>query len=283
MAQKTKRSSAEDRIREAVRTVLGAGKVTSFSYALPAERGAQLSMAGDTEAWGNRTVFPAGALAEALGGLPSMKRVPEEDRRRYAQRMRFFIQPGDCDRFVAAAVILSELTAAGFAKILIAADTPVERDALASFLSMTRAGIGNAAATVYTPGEYGAGDVYPVFASVYGFLTSPGPQILLLDAASFCRRTNLLRREILTGGEGARSFSDLIAEGRPALLISARTADSARNIARAAEVFDPSLTMLLCTEDKRLRDAVISRPERKAKRAKSGGGRQGDFPEQIRF
>lgn len=283
MAQKTKRISAEERIREAVRTVLGAGTVEGFSYALPSEQGAQLSMAGDAEARGNRFSYPAEGLAEALGTLPALARTSAEDRRRYAERGRFFIQPGDCDRFVACAALLSELVGAGFVKILIAADTPSERDALASFLSLTRAGIGNAAATVYTPGEYDGGTLYPVFASVYGYLTSCGPDILLLDAASFCRKTNLLRRALLGGEVGPRSFTDLIAEGKPVLVISARTADSARNIARAAEVFDPCLTMMLCTEGKQLRDAVIVRPERKAGRAKSGGGKQEDFPEQIRF
>ena len=282
MAQKTKRISAEERIREAVRTVLGAGTVEAFSYALPSEQGAQLSMAGEAEAWGNRFSLREKNLAEALGSLPVLARTSAEDRLRYAERMRFFIQPGDCDRFVAGATLLSELTGAGFAKILIAADTPGERDALASFLALTRAGIGSAAATVYTPGENDGGTLYPVFASVYGYLTSGGPDILLMDAASFCRRTNLLRRALLGGENGSRSFTDLIAEGKPVLVISARTADSARNIARAAEVFDPCLTMMICAENKRLRDAVIVRPEQKAGRTKASGGKQ-DFPEQLRF
>ena len=62
-----------------------------------------------------------------------------------------------------------------------------------------------------------------------------------------------------------------------------RTADSARNIARAAEIFRPCLSLLLCAESKRLRDAVICRPEPKGKRPKAGGGKQEDFPEQLRF
>lgn len=287
MAQKTKRASAEDRIRDAVKTVLSAGRAYSFSYPLPTEQGAQLSMTGDASAWGNRAEFPAAKVTEALASLPSLRRTAESELDRYARRMRFFIQPGDCDRFVAAAAVISCLADAGFSKLILAADTPAERDALASFLALTRAGIGNANATVYLPGEFGSGEAYPVFASVYGYLTSPAREILLLDAASFCRRTNLLRRPFLSpkGSErGARSFTDLIAEGSPALICVARTADSARNLANAAEVFSPSVMMLLVAEDRRLRDAVICRPERKrARKAKSEIPAPDGMQEQLRF
>jgi len=293
MAQKTKRASAEDRIRDSLRRVLSAGRVTSFPYPLPTEQGEQLSMTGDAAAWGNRSDFPEDAVAEALASLPSLKKTGEEELGIYARRMRFIIQPGDCDRFVAAAAVLSSLAEAGFVKILLLTDTPAERDALASFLALTRSGIGNAGATVYLPGEFGSGAVYPVFASVFGYLTSPGREILLLDGASFCRRTNLLRRPVLPGEqgseEGARSFTDLIAEGNPAVVCAAKTADSARNLAKAAEIFHPSLSVLLCAEEKRLRDAVICRPERESGRKRRRGQKENgaDGPdgiqEQLRF
>jgi len=283
MAAKSKRATAEEQIRAAVRTAFGAGSFTSFSYSLPAEQGAQISMEGESSAWGNRIEWDAGAAETALRSLPSLRRAKEEDLRRYAERRRFIIQPGECDRFVSAAAVISALTEAGFGKLLIAADTPAERDALASFLALTRSGIGNVSATVYLPGEFGEGPVYPLFASVYGYLTSPGREILLLDGASFCRRTNLLRRPVLVEESGVRSFADLIAEGRPALIVSARTADSARNLARAAEVFDPSAAVLLVAENKRLRDAVIYRPERKSPRKKPDAGRDSGLPEQLSF
>lgn len=283
MAAKTKRATSEEQIRAAVRTAFGAGSVTSFSYSLPAEQGAQISMEGESAAWGNRVEWDAGAVEAALRSLPSLRRAKQEDLRRYAERRRFIVQPGECDRFVAAAAVISALTESGFGKLLIAADTPAERDALASFLALTRSGIGNVSATVYLPGEFGEGPVYPLFASVYGYLTSPGREILLLDGASFCRRTNLLRRPVLAEEAGVRSFADLIAEGRPALIVSARTVDSARNLARAAEVFDPSAAVLLVAENKRLRDAVIYRPERKAPRKKQDGSRDSGLPEQLSF
>ncbi len=283
MAAKTKRATSEEQIRAAVRTAVGAGSVTSFSYSLPAEQGAQISMEGESAAWGNRVEWDEGAAADALRSILSLRRAKQEDLRRYAERRRFIVQPGECDRFVAAAAVISALTEAGFGKLLIAADTPAERDSLASFLALTRSGLGNVSATVYLPGEFGEGPVYPLFASVYGYLTSPGREILLLDGASFCRRTNLLRRPVLAEEAGVRSFADLIAEGRPALIISARTADSARNLARAAEVFDPSAAVLLVAENKRLRDAVVYRPERKAPRKKQDGSRDSGLPEQLSF
>ena len=283
MAAKTKRATAEEQIRAAVRMVFGAGSVASFSYSLPAVQGAQISMAGEPSAWGNRAAWDAGAVGTALRSLPALRRAGEEDLRRYAERMRFVVQPGECDRFVAAAAVISALTEAGFGKLLITADTPSERDALASFLALTRSGIGNVSATVYLPGEFGEGPVYSLFASVYGYLTSPGREILLLDGASFCRRTNLLRRPVLAEESGVRSFADLIAQGRPAVIVSARTADSARNLARAAEVFDPAAAVLLCAENKRLRDAVIYRPERKSPRKKPDGSRDSGLPEQLSF
>ncbi|MBE6726596.1 MAG: hypothetical protein E7576_15610 [Ruminococcaceae bacterium] len=294
MAQKTKRASAEEQIRASVRRVLSAGRVASFPYPLPTEQGEQLSMTGEASAWGNRTDFPADAVTDALSALPSLKKAPEADLARYARRMRFIVQPGDCDRFVAAAAVIASLAEAGFTKLLLLTDTPAERDALASFLALTRSGIGNTGATVYLPGEFGTGTVYPVFASVFGYLTSPGREILLLDSASFCRRTNLLRRPVLPAREGGKdcgcSFTDLIAEGNPAVVCAAKTADAVRNLARAAEIFKPSVSLLLCPEEKRLRDAVICRPEREAGR-KNRGGRGGSskgqdpegLQEQLRF
>lgn len=116
MAQKTKHSSSEIRIREAVRRVLSAGQVSSFAYPLPAEAGAQISMTGDPRAWGNRTRFSHETLKLALAALKPLSNAAEADLERYAERLRFFIQPGDCDRFVAAAALVAELTAAGFVK-----------------------------------------------------------------------------------------------------------------------------------------------------------------------
>ncbi len=286
MAQKTKYSSSETRLREAVRRVLSAGQVHSFAYPLPAEAGAQISMTGDPRAWGNRARFSREALKTALSALKPLSNAAEADLERYAERMRFFLQPGDCDRFVAAAALVAELSAAGYVKILLAADTPAERDALASFFALAKSGIGNLSATVYLPGEFGSGMTYDIFASVYGYLTSQGPDLLLLDAASFCRKTNLLRRPLFSEPDGKekQSLADLAGEGRPAVICCAKTADSARNLARAAEVFSPSVSFLLCAENRRLRDAVICAPERSAN---SGAGNKkagkDDFPQQIGF
>ena len=246
-----------------------------------------MSMTGGARAWGNRTDYPAGAVKDALSSLPMLKGKPDAELEKYARRMRFFIQPGDADRFMAVAAVIAELTGSGFVKVALVADTPGERDALASFLRLTRAGLGNVAATVYQPPERRGGIPRDVCAEIYGYLTSPGPEILLMDVDSFCRKTNLLRRAVFGPSEGGespmRSLADLAGEGRPALICCARTADSARNLWRAASVLKPSVSFLICGEEIRLRDAVICGPGYGTADTGEAAPKREELPEQLGF
>ncbi|MBQ3638719.1 MAG: hypothetical protein II953_10185 [Clostridia bacterium] len=278
MAQKSKRNGADAGAREAVRRILSAGSASARSYRLPAEGGPQLTMTGEEAARGNLPVLPVPALSDALASLPSLKDAGEADLELWARRRRFFLMPADRDRPMAIAAAADELVKAGYARILLLTDTPSERDALGDFLRMAGPGIGNAGAAVYLPPDGGARDQGRAFAPVYGYLTGDGAQILALDLASFCRRMNLLQRPVFSGG---RSFADLIAEGEPAVLCSSRSADGARNLWRAAQIFSPALSFLFCSGPRRIRDAVISQAE--SPRGKAKKQEDAPAPEQISF
>jgi len=266
----TPRRDAEEEIREAVRRILACGTLTPARYPVPVERGAQIPLTGQPEAWGNAGTLDPTVLAEVLASLDPMKGAAPEAIGRYAARGRFLILPGDCDRFVAAAAALTEILAAGAVKILVAADTPSERDNLARFLSLTRTGIGGLAVTTYLPGEYTDGALFQAAASVYGYLASPSPAAMVLSRDSFCRRTNVLRRPAEAAETDAASGRDLcsvIAEGRPVVLCSSRTVDGGRTLARCAEIFSPAAVFVIAGEVGRFRDAVIYRPAEAVRKA----------------
>ncbi|MBO6052493.1 MAG: hypothetical protein J6Q17_02030 [Clostridia bacterium] len=256
--------SAEEEIRDAVRRILAAGSHSPVRYPIPAERGAQIPLTGQPEAWGNGGTLDPAAVRDVLLSLPSLAGISPETAAEYASRGRFLILPGDCDRFVAAAAALSEILAAGVVKILAAADTPSERDNLARFLTLTRAGLGGLSVATYLPGEYTDGALFQAAASVYGYLASPSPAAMVLSRDSFCRRTNVLRRPAEAGSEtedgGVRDLCSVIAEGRPVVLCSSRTVEGGRTLARCAEVFSPAAVFVIAGEVGRFRDAVIYRP-----------------------
>ena len=238
--------TAEEEIREAVRRILACGSFSPVRYPVPAERGAQIPLTGQPEAWGNGGVLDPAAVRDVLLTLPPLAGISPETAQEYAARGPFLILPGGCDRFVAAAAALSEVLAAGVVKILVTADTPSERDNLARFLSLTRAGLGGLSVASYLPGEYTDGALFQTAASVY----------------------NYLRR----GAESVRSrdLCSVIAEGRPVVLCSSRTVEGGRTLARCAEVFSPAAVFVIAGEVGRFRGAVIYRP--------AGGVRQAPEP-----
>ncbi|MBR5365966.1 MAG: hypothetical protein IK132_06975 [Clostridia bacterium] len=271
--------SAEEEIREAVRRILATGSFLPVRYPVPAERGAQIPLTGQPEAWGNGGTLDPAAVRDILVSLPSLAGISPETAAEYASRGRFLILPGDCDRFVTAAAVLSEILAAGVVKILAAADTPSERDNLARFLSLTRAGLGGLSVATYLPGEYTDGALFQAAASVYGYLASQSPAAMVLSRDSFCRRTNVLRRPAEAGTEtetegGVRDLCSVIAEGRPVVLCSSRTVEGGRTLARCAEVFSPSAVFVIAGEVGRFRDAVIYRPAGYAKKTPQPLGEQ---------
>ena len=231
-------------------------------------------MTGQPTAWINEGSLRPEAVAEVLGDLPAAPRSSPAERAKYAARGRFLILPGDWDRFAASAAVAAEVIRSGALKILVAADTPAERDSLARFLTLAREAAGGASVTSYVPGEFSVAAAFQTAASVYGYLASPAPAILALSRDSFCRRTNLLRKPI--GESGSPDLCALIAAARPVVLCSSRTVDGGRTLARNASVFDPAAIFVVAGENGRFRDAVIYRPEKTDNRNKTGGE-----PEQI--
>lgn len=264
--------TAEEEIREAVRRILACGSFSPVRYPVPAERGAQIPLTGQPEAWGNGGVLDPAAVRDVLLTLPPLAGISPETAQEYAARGPFLILPGGCDRFVAAAAALSEVLAAGVVKILVAADTPSERDNLARFLSLTRAGLGGLSVASYLPGEYTDGALFQTAASVYNYLANPSPAAMVLSRDSFCRRTNILRR----GAESVRSrdLCSVIAEGRPVVLCSSRTVEGGRTLARCAEVFSPAAVFVIAGEVGRFRGAVIYRPAGGVRKAPESKGEQ---------
>ncbi len=268
--------SAEEEIREAVRRILACGAFSPVRYPVPAERGAQIPLTGQPEAWGNGGALDPDAVRDVLISLPPLAGTAPETAAGYAARGRFLILPGSCDRFVAAAAALAEILAAGAVKILAAADTPSERDNLARFLALTRAGLGGLAITTYLPGEYTDGALFQTAASVYGYLASPAPAAMVLSRDSFCRRTNVLRRPAAAETDEKRGgdLCSVIAEGRPVVLCSSRTVEGGRTLARCAEVFSPAAVFVIAGEVGRFRDAVIYRPSDGGKKVSRPVGEQ---------
>ena len=276
MAQRSRRPNAQDGIREAVRQIASSVHLHPVSAPLPVAEGTQLSLTGQTTAWGNGGDFDPETLAEALRRTPALSRASEGAISLYARRRRFLLFAGDLDRFTAAASAIGELLRQGCLKFVVAADTPAERDSLARFLTLSRGAFAGAGVSAYLPGDDSRAARYRASAIVSAFCASPSPEILVLSRDSFNRGANLLRRP--RGGDPAETLCSVIAQAKPVLIVSARRVLSARTVARSAEVFGPCLSFLIAGETKRVRDAVIWRPSaRDAKTAKAAE------PEQLRF
>ena len=268
MPKAVKRRSAEEEIRAAVRRIMQCGRFAPVGYPVPARQGAQLSMTGLPEAWGNGGGLDPAAVAAALAELPSAPRFTPASRELYAARGRFVILPGDCDRYVAAAAVLTEVFRAGVLKVVVAADTPAERNGLIRFLRLARESAGCASVVPCVPEERRDGAAFRIAAAVFEYLTAQASSAFVVSRDSFCRRTNLLRR-VPEDEEAGGDLCALIGSARPIVLCSSRTVAGGRTLARCAEVFDPAATFLVAGESGRIRDAVIFRPVRRIRKAKA--------------
>lgn len=119
----------------------------------------------------------------------------EDDAEEFASRKRFILlcgeNSGGVDRTVAMIGAISEMIRAGAKKIVICTDDPHERYSLVQSLEVMRNVFG---VTSYIPGEYDDGAVYTLSASVYSFLASPNPEVLVVGRDCITKRTNLVRR-----------------------------------------------------------------------------------------
>lgn len=262
--QRRHTTDATTNIKSAVGGLFACGHFVPSRFTLPSEKGAQLSMTGEIVAFGNggSLDFSHEALLGALRTYPALYKTPVEDLERWIARGRYTVLCGDCDRCVAVIGAVTELVRCGVTKIILAADTKAERDDLITSLDLMRAGLGGVAVTAYRLTGYDESALYKASASVYAYLTSDKPEIMVIGRDSFSRSTNLLRR----GSEGF-SLCDLIAQAHPVVITSTQTVDAGRKLAKIASVFQPAATLVFAGEVKRLRDAVLYKPESAKARA----------------
>jgi len=233
--------------------------------------GAQLSMTGDILAYGNSGDFGRAALSAAMRTFPAMWNTRDREIDRFIERRRFTVLCGECDRSVAILGAVSEAIRCGITKIIVTADTPSERDNLTRSFELMHIGSEPLSVTTYTPREYDSSAMYKLYASMYAFLTSNKPEILILGRDTFSRSTNLLCR-------GSMSMISLIARARPVVFTSSQTIASGRTLAKIASVFDPVTTVIFAGEVRPLRDAVIYKPD-----AVKKSERKTPVPEQLGF
>lgn len=277
--QRRRTTDATQNISAAVGEVFACGAFFANKLPLPSEKGAQLSMTGEVTAIGNSGDFRDDALLHTLHNLPALWHTSEKELRRFVLRKHFLLLCEDCDRAVALLGIIAEMTRYGIMKIVIAADTPTERDTIAQSLELMRASLGNTAVTTYRTKHYTAASHYKAYASIYGYLTSTKPEILILSRDAFSRQCNILRRANIETEDRCHALSDLIRAVKPVVITCSETIAGGRTIARNAAIFDPIATLIITGEEKRLRDCVIYKPERTVKKKKETSG----IPEQIGF
>ncbi len=240
-------------IKSAVECICSSFVFARTASAIPTEIGAQLSMTGDATALGNSCVIDRERMAVVLRSMKFAKNMTSEDIDSYIDRRRFLLLCGNFDRAVAIIGASSELIKSGIEKIVVIADTPSERIRLAESLEILR---GNIGITAYTPGEYDDGAKYALSASVYSFLASTKPEILIISRDCISKKTNVIRQ---IGNDGS-SLTSLISKVKPVILTSSKKISSGRVIAGICKLLEPVLTLVFTEEVKNLRDAVIYEP-----------------------
>ncbi len=243
------------KIRDAVGSVFSCGNFATAEFTLPSEKGAQLSMTGEIGAIGNRFDADFGALTKAVKGLSTMSRTDTDDIKKYVESGIYSVLCGDADRSVAMAGAALELVRLGAVKLVIAADTPAERDNLARTFETMHGGMGNITVTLYSHENFDDWTENKASSIIYGFLSSDTPEILIIGRDSFSRRTNLLNQK-----SGEESLASLISRAHPVVLTSSQTIASGRNMAKNAMSFDPAAVIMFTEEVKRIRGAVIYAP-----------------------
>jgi len=274
-SRQTKRTAdALLNITAAVDRIFSCGSFHIREFVLPMERGAQISITGEIIAYGNSGTFREDSygLADALKSFPAMWNTSDSEIKKYIARRRFTVLCGDCDRCAAIAGSINELVRHGISKIIIAADTAAERNNITRALLMMRSSLSGIGVTEYRVDRYNI-DQYKTAASVYGFLTSFSPEILVIGRDSFSRINNIMNRSF-----GDEAPSGLISRANPVVITSSESVESGRTLAKNVSIFNPAATIVFTGEVKRLRDAVIYRPADTTENKKL---RINDEPEQL--
>lgn len=243
------------KIRDAVGSVFFATSFEAAEFTLPSEKGAQLSMTGEISALGNRFSYDISAFTKALKSCPAMGNADSDEIKRYIDAGCYAVLCGENDRSMIMAGVALEFVRLGAVKIVIAADTPAERDNLARAFESMHGGMGDIRVTLYSHENYDSWTENKAATIVYDFLESSSPEILIIGRDSFSRRTNLLNQR-----NGEESLAGLISHAHPVVLTSTQTISSGRNIARNALMFDPAVVIMFTEEVKRIRSAVIYAP-----------------------
>lgn len=257
--QRHRTTDTTESIRDVMGKIFSCGDFSQCEFPLPSEKGAQLSMTGEIIAYGNCGGFDRAALRNVLDEIPTVHSPSVAVMEKYLSRMCFTVLCGDCDRSVAMISAISEMVRSGISKIIITADTPTERDNLIESLTLMRAGLDGVDITPYRSDDYETFVKYKAAASVYGFLTSENPEILVVGRDSFSRRNNIINRA--SEGTDDKSLAEVISEAHAAVICSSPTVASGRTLAKLSSVFDPCATVIFVGEVKNLRDAVVFRPE----------------------
>lgn len=243
------------KIRDAVGSVFSSVSFTAAEFTLPSEKGAQLSMTGEISALGNSVECDRAALVKALKSCPAMEKATGEELNRYIDSGCYAVLCGENDRSIAMAGVALEFVRLGAVKIVIAADTPAERDNLARAFETMHGGMGDIRVTLYSHENYDGWTENKAATIVYDFLESASPEILIIGRDSFSRRTNLLNQK-----NGEESLAALISRAHPVVLTSTQTIRGGRTIAKNAQAFDPATVIMFTEEVKHIRSAVIYMP-----------------------
>ena len=243
------------KIRDAVGSVFSSVSFTAAEFTLPSEKGAQLSMTGEISALGNSVECDRAALVKALRSCPAMENVTGEELNRYIDSGCYAVLCGENDRSIAMAGVALEFVRLGAVKIVIAADTPAERDNLARAFETMHGGMGDIRVTLYSHENYDGWTENKAATIVYDFLESASPEILIIGRDSFSRRTNLLNQK-----NGEESLAALISRAHPVVLTSTQTIRGGCTIAKNAQAFDPAAVIMFTEEVKHIRCAVIYAP-----------------------
>ncbi len=268
-SKRTVGKGSEGRIRLSMASVLSCAGFYPVCHPMPAEPGTQISLTGGASLYGNGAEFDYERLDGVVKSLGFAHRVGMD----VLRKNRFFLLCGDCDRAVALIGALSELIAAGVSKILILTDTTAERERISDSLELLKNALN---ITVYVPGEYDDGARYELSASIYAYLTSSRPEVLVLGRDCITKKSNIIRS---TRESSSSTLCELIAKAHPVVLTSCEKIDSGRTIGRAAGIFAPICSFTFCGEVKNIRGCVIYKPERVKKRIKEE--KTEPVPEQI--
>ncbi len=264
-------------VKAAIRGIFSCTRFDTEYFTLPTQTGAQISMTGNAAACRSGCAADDEMIAGMLCALSQNKSLREDDAKIFAARHRFTLLCGEdsngVDRTVAIIAALGEIVSAGALKIIICTDDVHERYSLTESLEVMHNVFG---VTSYIPGAYDDGAKYTLAASVYSFLASTKPEILIVGRDCITKHTNLVRRR--NGGD--ESLIELLAKLHPIVITTSKKISTGRSMAKICSIFEPSMTVVFCDEVKKLRDAVIFVPGSEDAFAKE---EKHNPPEQLSF